>query len=254
MAHLYYAESAGSSWQIGQNLEIDGSEARHAVKVARLRTGEEILIGDGQGTLAQCKVTQTDSTRFLAEILAIDQEESPKVPVTLVQALAKGDRAERAVELATEFGVSRIIPWQAERSVSRWNNPEKQQRGSQKWQRVAVEAAKQSLRGYIPTVTPLATSKTLVSMRTAEPAELLIILEPGAEASLREVLHQENARDVQRTGVTVVVGPEGGLTEAEIAEFTNAGARSARLGQHVLRTSSAGAAALAVIHTTNHTW
>ena len=253
MAHLYYSPDHAGSWDLGDILEVTGDEGRHAVKVSRLRADETILVGDGAGVIASCVVNETFGSRFTATILEVDREEPASVPITLVQALAKGDRAERAVEQSTEFGVTTVQPWQADRSVSRWNSPDKKTKGCAKWQRVAYEAAKQSLRAYIPRVTDaISTDDILKSEGSAR--HPVFVLDPRADQHLRDayVLRLESPEPPH--GITVVVGPEGGITEAEIVALEQRGATPVKLGSHVLRTSSAGPAAIAMIHTLNRTW
>lgn len=248
MAHLYYREGlTAAELRPGQNVTIEGEEARHALRVARLRVSESTLIGNGAGVLAECEVVEADRDRFTARVLTVCDVAVESVRFTLVQALAKGDRDERAVEQATEFGVNVIVPWQADRSVSRWNgDPQKQRRGVQRWQKTAREASKQSLRAHIPTVEDLSDISQLCEL-ASEPATAMFVLHPAAETRLPTQLP-----DAQR--LVLVVGPEGGLSEREISALEAAGATAVQLGDTVLRTSSAGPAALAVLNARLGRW
>lgn len=254
MAHLYLCEELDASELTpGAIVEIVGDEARHATRVSRLRLGERTMIGDGQGTAAEGPVVQSDKGRMTIQVDTVYREAHPTVTLTLVQALAKGDRAERAVEQATEFGVDRIIPWEAARSVSRWNGSgrgDKATRGVAKWQRVAREAAKQSMRLWVPVIQEPLTTQELSEL--AAPDTQILVLHPDGDDSLRE--WASTALPPAITEVLVVIGPEGGLSAEELETLGSAGAQILRLGSPVLRTSSAGPAALAVLNVALERW
>jgi 16S rRNA (uracil1498-N3)-methyltransferase len=226
----------------GDVVRLTGAEARHAAVVRRVRPGEELEVVDGDGV----------RVRGTAETLAPDEvavrvahravEPVPAVAVVLVQALAKGDRDELAVEAATELGVDAVQPWQAERSVSVWSGP-KVERGVERWSAVAEAAAKQSRRARVPAVRPLLRGADLVAATRAATAAggAVVVLDGSAAEPLRAVR-------LPTTGeVLIVVGPEGGLTVREVAALAGAGAAVARLGPHVLRTSTAGPVAVALV-------
>jgi 16S rRNA (uracil1498-N3)-methyltransferase len=156
----------------------------------------------------------------------------------LVQALPKGDRGPLAVELATELGVDRIVPWAASRCVTRWRD-DRVAKGVAKWRAAAHAASKQSRRPRVPEVADLASTREVCG-ELAE-VDLAVVLHEQARARISDV-------DVPTVGtVAVVVGPEGGLTDGEVLAFRAAGAEAVRLGPEVLRTSTAGAAALAAL-------
>lgn len=250
MAHLYYAE--GQALEVGERITVAGDEGRHAVRVARLRAGERIQIGDGAGRIAAARVLETAGDAFDVAIDSVTDVAPNEVELTVVQALAKGDRSERAVELCTEFGVDTLAYWQAERSVSRWQTPEKQRRGAAKWQRIAREAAKQSLRARVPQVTGFALSEFAAER---DPGHLIVVLDPDAEAKFSDTVRQWLAHpEITHTALTVVVGPEGGISDAELRRFEQLGVASVKLGDTVLRTSSAGAAAIALFHAITGKW
>lgn len=255
MAHLYYDEQlAASEVRVGALIEITGEEARHAVRVSRLRVGEATLVGNGRGTMARGTVELAERDRFALRVDDVTTV-SPSMPrLVLVQALAKGDRGERAIEQATEFGVDAIIPWEAARSVSRWGR-EKSARGVQKWSRIVREAAKQSLRHWIPEIEE---PVTLADLVRSLPERRTIVLHPGAEVSLtgwaRQVHGTRSGSDAALTDLAIVVGPEGGIDDAELSTLRDAGAEILSLGDTVLRTSSAGPAALAVLNASLGRW
>lgn len=263
MANLYYREDlSGSAFEIGAVLEIDGDEARHALRVSRLRVGERILIGNGAGAIGGGEVTSAAKDRFAVRLDEARVDPPPTRSIALVQALAKGDRDERAVEQATEFGVDRVVPWQAERSVSRWSGgsggsggvnsaagSEKVAKGVAKWRRIAREASKQSLRARIPEVPEPVTLAGLCASARGGDEVLVLHPEGGQTLSAYAGGLRESA-----AGIHLIVGPEGGLSDGELEELTGAGAAVLRLGDTVLRTSSAGPAALAVLNVALGRW
>jgi 16S rRNA (uracil1498-N3)-methyltransferase len=219
-------------------LLVDGSEGRHAVEVLRLEPGERVRVGDGQGTVAEGEVVSAGPQGLRVAVSARLEVPAPEPEFVLVQALPKGDRGPLAVDLATELGVDRIVPWTASRCVTRWRD-DRVAKGVAKWRAAARAASKQSRRPRVPEVTE--------PMSTREVCGLL------GDADLAVVLHEQARRPmagltVPDSGtVAVVVGPEGGLTDGEVVAFRAAGAEPVRLGPEVLRTSTAGAAALAAL-------
>ncbi|HEV7211676.1 MAG TPA: 16S rRNA (uracil(1498)-N(3))-methyltransferase [Blastococcus sp.] len=219
-------------------LLVDGAEGRHAVDVLRLTPGEQVRISDGQGVLADGDVVHAGPQGLRVAVRTRVEVPAPEPEFVLVQALPKGDRGPLAVDLATELGVDRIVPWTASRCVTRWRE-DRVDKGVAKWRAAARAASKQSRRPRVPEVTG--------PMTTREVCGLL------AEVDLAVVLHEQARRplaalQIPTAGtVAVVVGPEGGLTDGEVVAFRAAGAEAVRLGPEVLRTSTAGAAALAAL-------
>jgi 16S rRNA (uracil1498-N3)-methyltransferase len=220
------------------DLLVDGPEGRHAVEVLRLSPGERVRIGDGQGTVAEGDVVSAGADGLRVAVVR-RFEVPPQAPeFVLVQALPKGDRGPLAVELATELGVDRIVPWAASRCVTRWRE-DRVAKGVAKWRSAAHAASKQSRRPHVPEVTDLMTTREVCGL--LEDADLAVVLHEQARRPLAEL-------QIPQAGtVVVVVGPEGGLTDGEVVAFRAAGAQSVRLGAEVLRTSTAGAAALAAL-------
>ena len=229
----------------GSLVEVSGDEAHHAVAVRRLREGEQVVLTDGLGTSVTGSVASTGKRVFAVAVTSVSYDERPEPAITVVQALPKGDRGELAVEVLTEVGVDRVVPWAASRSVAVWKG-ERAARSHAKWRATAREAAKQSRRTWLPTVTPLAST-----------ADLAAIV---GEADLAVVLHEQaveplGAVDVPASGrIVVVVGPEGGIAPEELDALTAAGARSVRLGAEVLRTSTAGVVAVAALLSRTDRW
>ena len=242
MAHLYLSEHLESA-AVGDRVVLTGQEARHAVTVSRLAVGENIAIGNGAGLVVTGSVTTAEHTELAITVATVAMEPRRQPAVFLVQALAKGDRDELAVQAATELGVDGVIPWTAARSISRWEGA-KVAKGRDRWSAVVREASKQSLRAWIPDVLDLVTTKQLI--RLAEGARMLV-LEPTAELALSAL--ESDGRDL-----LLVVGPEGGIAPQELDAFAAAGASVVRLGDEVLRTSTAGPAALAVLNVKLGRW
>lgn len=226
----------------GSVYRLDGAEARHATSARRIRVGEAVAVADGSGVALQGVVEAVGADAVTVRVRTRTWEPPPPVALVLVQALAKGDRDERAVEAATEVGADVVVPWQAERSVAVWSSG-RQERGERRWAAVVAAAAKQSRRTRLPRVASLLRGAELVGVVAAAVAagSQAVVLHEGAGVPLRRV-------DLPSSGeVLVVVGPEGGLSEAEVSALAAAGACVARLGPHVLRTSTAGPVALALL-------
>jgi len=224
---------------------LDGPEGRHAATVRRLRVGETVMLTDGAGLAATAAVVEARRDSLVLDVLELRELPRPELTLTVVQALPKGERGELAVETMTEVGVDRVVPWAAARCVTRWRD----ERGTKAWDRwrsTAREAAKQSRRVWWPDVDPQA--------GTAEVAPIL------SGAALAVVLHEEAAISLtdlpvpQAGEVVLVVGPEGGLTAEELDAFEAAGADTARIGPTVLRTSTAGTVAAALVLAAGGRW
>jgi 16S rRNA (uracil1498-N3)-methyltransferase len=240
LAHFYLDESLVSA-AVGDRISITGAEARHAVTVSRLGVGESISIGNGAGVVVAGVVVSAEHTELVVEVSAVTEVPRATPAVFLAQALAKGDRDELAVQVATELGVDGVIPWTAARSISRWEGA-KVAKGRDRWAAVVREASKQSVRPWLPDVLDLVTTKQLARLASTDQAEgvRMLVLEPTAATPL-------SALDFDGRDLVLVVGPEGGITPQELDALSAAGADIVRLGDEVLRTSTAGPAALAVL-------
>ena len=238
----------------GDTVTLTGAEAHHAATVRRVRIGEEVTIGDGRGAWLIGTVASVAPREVVVGIRERTDASRPRPRVVLVQALAKGDRDELAVQAATELGVDEIVPWQAARSVSRWDAA-KAAKGRARWATIAREAAKQAHRAWLPEVGELVTTRRLLARASGQDAagegeSRVLVLEPTAAERLSElVVDPSDERDI-----LLVVGPEGGIAADELEAFSAAGAELVRLGDTVLRTSTAGPAALAVVSTALGRW
>jgi 16S rRNA (uracil1498-N3)-methyltransferase len=216
----------------GDQFRLDGPEGHHAATVQRLRVGEGLLLGDGRGGTATAVVTAVGRGTLDVAIRARAYAEPPDPRIVVVQGIAKGDRGELAVQAMTEVGVDEIVPWSAARSVARW----KDDRPLHRWRATSREAAKQARRPWVPEVSEAVTTAALA--RRAGP---LLVLHEEAATRLSAV-------DLPTGGeLTLVVGPEGGIAPEELATLEAAGAVPVRLGTEVLRTSTAGVAAVSAL-------
>ncbi|MFJ4279201.1 16S rRNA (uracil(1498)-N(3))-methyltransferase [Streptomyces massasporeus] len=230
----------------GGRYVLDGPEGRHAVSVKRLRAGEDVILTDGAGRWADCVVLGTEGKdRLILQLDSWSEEPAEQPRVTVVQALPKGDRGELAVETMTEVGVDAIVPWAAARCITQW----KGDRGIKalgKWRATAREAGKQSRRVRFPEVADAATTKQVAALLAG--ADFAAVLHESGDEPLATA-------ELPATGdIVLVVGPEGGVAPEELALFAEAGAQAYRLGRSVLRTSTAGTAAAAVLLARTGRW
>lgn len=234
----------------GPEFVLDGPEGRHAVSVKRLRAGEDVVLTDGQGRWVDgvVKAAEGKDRLVVAGIAEVREEPEPVPRITVVQALPKGDRGELAVETMTETGVDEIVPWAASRCITQWKG-ERGLKALGKWRATAREAGKQSRRVRFPQVADAMTTKQVAAFL--------------AEADLGVVLHEDRGYgseplasvELPSSGrIVLVVGPEGGVSPAELEAFAEAGAKACRLGRSVLRTSTAGTAATALLLTRTGRW
>ncbi|MBX3311334.1 MAG: 16S rRNA (uracil(1498)-N(3))-methyltransferase [Microbacteriaceae bacterium] len=239
MTNLYYLDSSKQleNLNIGDQITLEGEDAHHAATVSRLQQGETIQIGDGNGTIYHCEAITVAPKKVVLEILMSSESTKSKPEIWLVQALAKGGRDELAIQMATELGVAGVIPWAASRSIVKWDAA-KAEKNRERWQKILREAAKQSIRPHIPQVLGVITSPAVADLATKEQ---IIVLEPAAGVALSEL-------EISGEKVFLVVGPEGGFTEGELDMFEKSGATLVRLGSEILRTSTAGAAAMSALN------
>jgi 16S rRNA (uracil1498-N3)-methyltransferase len=237
MAHFYLNDQLTEAAP-GSLVSILGAEAHHAVAVSRIRVGESLSIGNGAGLVVTGAVVEADAARLSIEAGTVRRVPAQTPALILVQALAKGGRDELAIQAATELGVDTVIPWGSQRSVVRWDGA-KAVKGRERWASIVREASKQSLRAWVPGVAEVASSRGLATLAESH---RMLLLEPTAQEPLTSV-GADDSRDL-----VLVVGPEGGIAPDELAALTAAGATAVRLGDTVLRTSTAGPAAIAVLN------
>lgn len=230
--------------KVGESFTLSGDEGKHAATVKRLRASEGLQLTDGTGIRISAIVIENKGQSLEVRITEISDEPLPELQITLVQALAKGDRDELAIQAATELGATEIVPWQANRCVSKWEGP-KLQKGVARWQTIVVEAVKQSLRVHTPKVQAALNTSELA--KTVASFDLVLVLDPTSEVSIKSVAPTSGR-------VAIVVGPEGGIEDTELALLEEAGAKRVHLGNGILRTSTAGLAAISALLTLGSSW
>jgi 16S rRNA (uracil1498-N3)-methyltransferase len=257
-APVFLAEGGAlGALSAGDVYVLDGAEGRHAGVVQRRGPGERLDVVDGAGTRLRCVVDAVEGGEVRLRVDEVVAEPAPAVVLTLVQALAKGDRDELAVEAAVEVGVDAVVPWQADRSVVVWRG-QRAAKSHAKWVATVRSAVKQARRACLPPVAEPVTTRQLAAR----------VREVVAAGGAAVVLHEEATVPLARVplpagspgatpgagtdgagapAVLLVVGPEGGIADAEVAALEEAGAVAARLGPHVLRTSTAGPVAVALL-------
>jgi 16S rRNA (uracil1498-N3)-methyltransferase len=241
---LFYVDALP---EVGELAVVDGDEGFHAASVRRIRTGEELDLGDGDGTVAHCLVEDVAKRRLTARVLDRRTVPAAAPAVTVVQALPKSDRSELAVELATEAGADAFVAWHASRCVARWDGKAKVDKGLRRWAAVARSAARQSRRPYIPPVTGVVSTAELVQ-RVRDDGATALVLHESATVKLMEL------PVAQADSLMLIVGPEGGIADDEIAALSAAGATPVQLGPTVLRTSTAAAVALGALGALTARW
>ena len=224
--------------QVGQIYEFDNEDANHAVRVLRMAAGETFMLADGTGAWSQVKAFAIKKKSMEVEVIASGYQEELPTSITVVQALPKSDRAKEAIELLTEAGVDRIVPWVASRSIGKV---------SDKFAVTAREASKQSRRLRIPEITEIATTEQICE--AIKLSDLAIVFHESADIKLSDCVSSHNV-----THLLIIIGPEGGITPAELDQFRQAGAKIALLGRPILRSAHAGIAAVAAVSALLKVW
>ena len=236
MLTLFFVDNLPT--QVGQTYEFDNEDANHAIRVLRMNAGDIFMLSDGNGAWSEVKVHAVKKKSLEVEVISSGFQEPLATTITVVQALPKGDRAKEAIELLTEAGVDRIIPWQASRSIGK---------ASDKFAVTAREASKQSRRFRIPEVTSTATTEQICD--AIKVSDLAIVFHESAEIKLSDVVTSHNV-----SNLLVIIGPEGGITPAEVEVVTAAGAKTALMGRPILRSAHAGIAAVAAVSALLKVW
>jgi len=221
--------------QVGASYSFNSEDANHAIKVLRIEVGEIFRVSDGVGGWANVQVTEVTKRSLETTVLEVGRQEPLEIKFTVVQALPKSDRAKEAVELLTEAGADVIVPWLANRSISRTEV-------ISKFATTAREASKQSRRLFIPQLHETVKEKGVIELIKA--ADLALVFHESAQVKLSEIITPQT----KAKNVVIVIGPEGGITEEELAAFAAAGAHVAGLGRPILRSAHAGLAALSAVN------
>lgn len=238
MLTLFFVDDLPTT--VGSSYEFDSEDAHHAIKVLRIAAGEIFNLSDGKGAWSRVSVTNVNKKSMTVKVLESGFEEALNEYFTIVQAIPKGDRIKESIELSTEGGADRIVMWKAARSIGRADEK------IEKLQQTAREASKQSRRFRIPEVAGVITTDSVVD--EIAKADLAIVLHESATMQLSQVVKPGVKK------VTIIIGPEGGLTDEEVETFAAAGAKVALLGRPILRSAHAGLAALSAVNTTLSVW
>ncbi|MCI1963546.1 MAG: 16S rRNA (uracil(1498)-N(3))-methyltransferase [Ancrocorticia sp.] len=227
---------------------LEGDEGFHAATVRRARPGERIDVVNGKGLRARCEVHDADKRGIDLLVLSVEQEAETEPKIVLVQALAKGGRDEQAVETATEYGVSTIVPWQSDRAIASWRG--KERKGRARWEATAWAATKQSRRSWLPQVDDVVGTTQLVEevARMTRHHYRVFVCHEEAQLRLIDALVGEG---YEARGYGVVVGPEGGISPREVTALCAVGGEPVLLSEYVLRSASAGPYAIATINAGN---
>lgn len=224
----------------GDRVILGEGDRRHAVRVLRLTAGENIEVLDGAGTLLACRIVRADRDSVEALVISRERVAQPP-PVVLAAALLKGKAMDFLVQKATELGVTAIQPLSLERCVARVEPREAEDKIAG-WQATAVEACKQCGNPWMPR---FETPRTLTSFLSQRAPGLMMVASLAGQPRLPGAILRE--RREPAGSVTIVIGPEGDLTGAELDQLTAAGAVPFTLGPLVLRGETAALAALAIV-------
>ena len=236
MFTLFFVEDLPTT--VGGSYEFANDDANHAIRVLRVQVGDEFMLSDGKGSWSQVVAQEVKKKSMQVRITDSGFQAPLATTITVVQALPKGDRAKEAIELLTEAGVDRIVPWASARSIGK---------GSEKFAITAREASKQSRRFRIPEVTEVATTAQICE--AIKLSDLAIAFHESATSKLSDQVSSHNVEHL-----LIIIGPEGGLTDEEIGAFTEAGAKVALMGRPILRSAHAGIAAVSAVSALLKVW
>ena len=235
---VFLAELADPLPAVGATVLVDGSEGRHAATVRRIRPGEAVVVADGTGRGIGGPVIESTKSSITVRVERTMITDEPPVRITVAQALAKGDRSDIALEMITELGATKIIPWQSARAIVRWQG-DRAVKSQAKWVGTVREATKQSRRLRVPEVTPVASTQHLATMINDH--DLTLVLHEDATVRFADVSLPDHG------SVLIIVGPEGGISPDELEVLRAAGGAPVLISDGVLRTSTAAAVAMAGI-------
>ncbi|MCH4160115.1 MAG: 16S rRNA (uracil(1498)-N(3))-methyltransferase [Bifidobacterium sp.] len=240
----------------GWNIALPQSVRKHAIQVMRLGRGDDLELSDGKGLRIQARIEDAESG--LVKILSVGRQDKPVMRLALIQALAKGGHDEQAIDMATQIGVDVVIPWQSSRSIARW----KDGRTDRKWFQTLQAATEQSRRSWLPELCDHVSDKQIVAIcqRANVHGDLVIVLHQDATDTWSQIetavddMAAKCLADARPRTISVIVGPEGGISDEEIEMFRSAGAKCCVLGTNILRASCAGVVALSLLSRTLGRW
>jgi 16S rRNA (uracil1498-N3)-methyltransferase len=236
MFTLFFVEDLPTT--VGAHYEFSNEDANHAIRVLRMQAGAKFMLSDGNGAWSQVKAIEVSKKYMQVQVIDYGYQEALATTITVVQALPKGDRAKEAIELLTESGVDRIVPWVASRSIGK---------GTDKFAVTAREASKQSRRFRIPQVLDIATTAQICE--AIKLSDLAIVFHESTTQKLSDQISSHNVQNL-----LIIIGPEGGITDEELAAFQGAGAKVALMGRPILRSAHAGIAAVSAVSALLKVW
>lgn len=257
MSRPVFCSAAAAGAVVGRVLTCGEDVAGHAVRVRRIGPGEEIEIVDGTGTRVCGTVTAASASELDIEVSSVTHGEKNRPRLVLVQALAKSDRDLQAIEAATEIGVDEVIPWAAERSIADWPT-KKRDKMAARWDSLLRAASLQARRSRFPDLHNLVRGRGLAQALGQD--DTVFVLHETAEVRLSQALTElstapcSDAAPAAPGRIVFVVGPEGGISDAELSALESVGARPVLLGPTILRSSSAGAAGLVMAQNSLGRW
>lgn len=231
--------------QVGAKYTLSGHDGHHAARVLRIGVGEELLLSDGRGAWSRVRALGVDRKSVDLIVLESGFQSAPTTSITVIQAVTKGERFKEAIELLTEAGADRIIPWQATRSIGKVDRTDK---GVDKLQTAASEASRQSRRFWVPEVSGAVDTRDAIAVISS--ADLAIVFHEGASTKLSDLFGEGKPI----ASVVIVIGPEGGVTDEELVSMSEAGAKIALMGRPILRSAHAGIAAISAVSTALQIW
>ena len=246
-----YLLPPSTKFDVGSRLTVDGDEGHHIARVARHKVGEQIHLSDGEGRRARATIELVGRDQVTVVIEEITVSEPAKVTLRVVQGLTKSDRAHECLELLVAAGADEIVPWQAERSIGKWDAASS--RG--KWEQWIKAAVKQTRRDRVPHLGSYVRDLDGFIETERSDAEVILALHESASEVLDALLFQR-LRDAiaAASRLTLIIGPEGGLSERELERLDGAGIAKVRLGTPIFRSAHAGAIALASVQASFSLW
>ncbi len=234
---------------VGEVVYLDAAASGHAIRSQRLNVDDAVLVSDGAGTLAEGVIEAADPQRTGIRVSQVTLQYPPSVRINLVQALAKGDRDLLAAEMATELGVDRVTPWQAQRSIVRLRK-ERTEKMRSKWRLKLQAAAQQSRRAFIPRLGEALVADQIATLHDPARGDHIVVLHEGGVTNINQAVSTMAGVET----IHVVVGPEGGVTPEELAAIQEVGGSAVKLGANVLRASTAGPAAIVLLNQIFNRW
>lgn len=226
---------------LSEEIIINDQDAHHISKVLRLQAGDTIAVidPDGRAGIAQIKQCSTDHVNLVLQGVLEETKEAP-IQVCLAQGLPKSDKMDYIIQKAVELGIATVYPVQMDRSVVQYDASKKKAR-RERWQKISEEAAKQCGRSLVPSVEPIQNLDELFS-HIPDDVTIIMLYEGQAEKGFRQILEEKPA-----AAYLLLVGPEGGFSNKEVAAAQKHGASVVTMGPRILRTETASLAAIAMI-------